>query len=178
MDKFDRIALTGVQAVTPVLQRIALNNKLISPDGSTSERKLQMLGMDLAFINQQGQFVTCEVKTSNQDTTNMFVELISNVVNPTFGWLFNIQPDLLIYVNIVKSLAVLMKWIPFKAWTETYIEDHRNNLLIQADDRKSAVGIWIPLKEIAYGIGKDNFGSYHLGQPEEWQGKFRDMMLA
>ena len=178
MDKYDRTGLAGIEALKPILQQISNNQQIIFPNGSASDKKLQHLGMDVGFINHQGQLMTIEVKTVNSENTHIFVELITDIVHPRMGWFYRIEVDLLAYINLASNFAILMKWIPAKSWIETYIENNRKKLFIQMDERKSAVGMWIPLQELAHGIDRNNFGTFNLGQPELWQGTFSNLSLV
>ena len=180
MDKYDRVALKGVEAITPILEKVACDGQVRTVAGSTMEQDLQNHGVDLLLWDTKDNLLTIEVKASGPDNTNnktVFIETITDIVHPRLGWLHKLQVDLLAHVNIAYGMARLLRWAKFKRWFDQNIEEYRKSAIIQIDSRKSAVGYWVPWKDIALGIGRPNFGTYDLRDPDMWQGKLRDMGL-
>jgi hypothetical protein len=174
MDKYDRIGNSGVRAAIPILKSIADDGRILTVDGSDLEKDLQALGIDLVFWNNHN-LKTVEVKTSKRGSEDLFIELITDVSTPRLGWLHTIKPDLFIHVSLDKGIARIFHWRQFKFWFDQNFELYRKQTVLQVDDRKTAVGVWVPWRDIAFGVTKEYFGTFFLKRPELWQQKLSDI---
>jgi hypothetical protein len=180
MDKYDRIAARGIDAVLPVLEKISCDGIVKTVKGSAIEKNLQALGADLCLWDKKDNFITIEVKASGPDNPNiknLFVETITDIVHPRLGWLHKLQVDLFVHVSLSRNLARIFRWANFKTWLDQNIEKYRKTAVIQIDDRKSSVGYWISWRDIAFGVTRNHFGTYDLNRPETWEEKLHDMKL-
>jgi hypothetical protein len=171
----------AIEIGKPLLQRIAFDGEVREPKGSNLEVKLQRVGADILLWDTPDHMLSIEVKGAEDNPDkpykSMFVETIADSRMGEIGWFPQISPDYLFWIYTNSKISRLIRWEPFKSW---YLENCRNYKTAHQtayDTSKDTIGTLIPWKDIAWGIGYQNFGSIYLDQPETWDTKLQNMGL-
>lgn len=177
MDRYDRIGNQGVAAIIPLLEKISYDGRVMPIEGSSLEKDLQGSGVDLVLWQSERRLLTIEIKTSKASDKDLFIEGITDIKIPRKGWLHRLRIDLFVHVSLATNRARLLRWGSFKTWFEDNFETYRSKAVFQVDTKKTAVGYWVPWRDIAYGLGQGDFGTYDLNDPNMWNPKLITMGL-